>query len=120
MIFYEKLKELRKAKGWTQSELANKIGVQREQVSAYERGKYLPTTECVLKIANLFEVSIDYLLREDEGKQIVQRVIRDKELFQQIEELDSLAEEKERKQVKDLIDTVLWKIKLQNMVLSKQ
>ena len=59
--FNTRLKELRLEKGQTQKELANAIEVGRTTISEYESGKIVPKQEGLLKIANHFNVSVDYL-----------------------------------------------------------
>ena len=61
MCFSKRLKELRLERGQTQKELVNAIEVGRTTVSEYESGKIVPKQEGLLKIANHFNVSVDYL-----------------------------------------------------------
>ena len=61
MCFPKRLKELRLANGLTQKDLANAIEVGRTTISEYESGKIVPKQEGLLKIANHFNVSVDYL-----------------------------------------------------------
>ena len=61
MCFSKRLKELRLANGETQKELANAIEVGRTTISEYESGKIVPKQEGLLRIANHFNVSVDYL-----------------------------------------------------------
>lgn len=61
MCFPKRLKELRLANGLTQKDLANTIEVGRTTISEYESGKIVPKQEGLLKIANHFNVSVDYL-----------------------------------------------------------
>ena len=56
-----RLKELRLANGLTQKELAKSIEVGRTTISEYESGKIVPKHEGLLKLANYFNVSVDYL-----------------------------------------------------------
>lgn len=67
MTFDEKLLRLRRARGWTQEELADKIDVTRQALSKWESGAALPDTKNVVALANLFGVTTDYLLCEDGG-----------------------------------------------------
>lgn len=62
--FSKRLKELRESKGWTQDELANKLGVSRPAVAGYESEEKnrIPRKETLSKIADLFGVTTDYLL----------------------------------------------------------
>ena len=61
-----KLKELRKARGLTQDELATKIFVSRPMIAKYETNKAYPTSEVMERIANYFGISIDELTTKEE------------------------------------------------------
>ena len=60
------LAELRKAKGWTQLDLADSLGVTDKAVSKWERDIALPEVENLIKISDIFGVSLDSLLRGEE------------------------------------------------------
>ena len=62
MSFGEKLQALRKARGWSQEELAGQIHVSRQTLSKWESGGAVPDTENVIALSRLFGVSTDYLL----------------------------------------------------------
>jgi len=66
MRFEEKIVELRKAKGLSQEELAEQLGVSRQAVSRWELGQTLPDIPNLLQLCELFGVSADYLVREEE------------------------------------------------------
>ena len=58
------LSNLRKEKKWSQADLATQSGVSREMISKYERGIAIPSVDAAKKIADAFEVSLDYLVGE--------------------------------------------------------
>ena len=58
----ERLQELRKDAGLSQKDLAEKLCLSHHTISYYERDKSAPTDETKIKIAQLFNVSLDYLL----------------------------------------------------------
>lgn len=62
----ERIKELRVARGLSQVELAEKIGISKQSVSNWENDNIQPSIEMLIKIARTFSVSTDYLLGEDE------------------------------------------------------
>jgi transcriptional regulator with XRE-family HTH domain len=64
-IANQNLKYLRKLRGWTQEEFANKIGIKRSLVGAYEEERAEPNYEVLETLSDLFKVSIDDLLRKD-------------------------------------------------------
>jgi len=65
MILADKIMCLRKQKGWSQEELANKMGVSRQSVSKWESESAIPEMEKILVMSDIFKVSTDYLLKED-------------------------------------------------------
>lgn len=62
--FGEKLFKLRKQKGLSQEALAEALNTTRQAISKWENGQGFPETEKLLMIGNIFEVSIDYLLKD--------------------------------------------------------
>ena len=65
MKLSDKLIELRKAKGWSQEEFAEKMDVSRQAISRWENGTALPDAQNILRISKLFFVTSDYLLNDD-------------------------------------------------------
>lgn len=68
MAFAERLKELRKQAHLTQVELAKRLGIGQSSYADWERGKKKPTQENLVKIAQVLNVSIDYLVGNSEEK----------------------------------------------------
>ena len=67
MNFGEKIKELRKKRGFSQAELAEKIGVTQKTICNYENGTRFPKGQKIINgFADIFDVSIDYLLDDNE------------------------------------------------------
>ncbi|SKC77489.1 helix-turn-helix domain-containing protein [Maledivibacter halophilus] len=62
-----KLKHLRTSKDLTQKELANALGVSTRQIQNYEGNTQNPSKKVILKIMEIFNVSADYLLTEEEA-----------------------------------------------------
>lgn len=65
MILSEKIMMLRKQKGWSQEELAEKLGISRQSVSKWESAASIPDLSKVLKMSEIFNVSTDYLLKDE-------------------------------------------------------
>ena len=60
-----KIIKLRKANGWSQEELAEKLNISRQAISRWENGTALPDAQNILQISEIFHVSTDFLLNED-------------------------------------------------------
>lgn len=58
----ENIKEMRLRKNMTQSQLANKLGVSKQVISAYEKGKRMPSYDILFKLANIFSTTINDLI----------------------------------------------------------
>lgn len=65
MIFADKITELRKKNGWSQEELAERLGVSRQSVSKYESAQSIPDLDKLLRLASIFGVTTDYLLKDE-------------------------------------------------------
>jgi putative transcriptional regulator len=59
-----RLRELRSAKEWSQSDLAEKLGVSRQTINAIETQKYDPSLPLAFKIAELFKHSIEEIFAD--------------------------------------------------------
>lgn len=98
------MRELRKAKGWSQGELAERIDVHLTDVSRVETGKYIPALEFVVKAAHAFGVSVDTLLTDPANSTREVR-IEDKALAKRLRLLEVLAPE-ERQALLTVIDSM--------------
>ena len=66
MNFHEILKQLREKKGWTQNEVASVLNISKSTYVKYERGEREPRYRTLVALAELFQVSVDYLLGKTE------------------------------------------------------
>ena len=57
-----RLKDLRKRRGYTQVSLQMQTGIEQSLLSKFENGERIPPTETLLRLAEFYNVSIDYLL----------------------------------------------------------
>lgn len=62
MKFSERLKKLRKDTGLTQVDVASKLGISQQAYASWERGIKKPTQDNLVKIAQVLNVSVDYLV----------------------------------------------------------
>ena len=58
----DRIKKLREENNMTQTILAKKLGITRSSVNAWEMGISVPSTQYIIELANIFDVSTDYLL----------------------------------------------------------
>ena len=65
MKLSEKIIQLRKSKGMSQEQLATSLQVSRQSISKWELDEAYPDAHNLKMLANVFDVSIDYLLREE-------------------------------------------------------
>ena len=65
MILADKIIDLRKKNGWSQEELAEKLGVSRQSISKWEGAQSVPDMNRILAMSDLFGVSTDYLLKDE-------------------------------------------------------
>ena len=111
--FPDKLKNLRKNRGWSQGQLAQKIGADLQRISKYERGVMWPTMELMVRIAKAFEVSVDYLIRDEESAAIGK--IKNQTLLHQIEEVNNLPDE-ELQTVISFLDAFIKRKKFEEII----
>lgn len=77
--FYNRLTALRQDKRISQNELAKKTGLTRQAISLYETGKREPNLAVINRLADFFNVSVDYLLgRTDDPHNAEKKVIKEK------------------------------------------
>jgi transcriptional regulator with XRE-family HTH domain len=110
------LKSLRKKKGWSQTQLAEQIGSHLSHINRIETGKYNPSLDVVQKLANVFDVTIDYLI-SDTDEDFKEVRIEDKELMERVKLIDSLDAE-DRTALIRVIDSMLTKKKIMNLIVT--
>ncbi len=80
-MLQENLKNLRKQKGYSQEELASRLGVVRQTISKWEKGQSVPDSEMLMKLADVFEVTVSQLLgskimEEHQPDQVAEQLAR--------------------------------------------
>lgn len=88
MGFGEKLKECRKDKGLSQSELAKKLGTNHSIIGKYERNEVNPTIDAVRKLVNALDTTLGYLLGESEDK----AMLKDPVMMERLNDIHNLQE----------------------------
>ena len=98
-MFHENLKTMRKAKGYTQEELAIKLNVVRQTVSKWEKGLSVPDADVLCKIADVLDTDVSTLL----GEEIIEET--DKNAVAQ-----QLAKINEQLAIKNRRSKTVWKV----------
>jgi transcriptional regulator with XRE-family HTH domain len=102
MAIGDKIQALRKQHGWSQQQLAKMIGTSGPIVGRYERGEMTPSVEVAKRLADTFDVTLDFLV-DDTGKTAE---IKDKAMLQRIMELQALDAE-DQKTIVHVLDSLL-------------
>lgn len=76
----DKLKSLRKKKGLTQLQVANRIGMSKAVISSYEISNRTPPYDILIKLASLYNVSTDYLLGLENKRSVNVSGLTDKQI----------------------------------------
>jgi transcriptional regulator with XRE-family HTH domain len=97
-----KIQALRKQHGWSQQQLAKKVGTSGPIVGRYERGEMTPSVEVAKKLADTFDVTLDFLV-DDTGKTAE---IKDKAMLQRIMDIQALDAE-DQKTIVHVLDSLL-------------
>lgn len=100
----ERITQLRKQQNLSQDELAKKIEVSRTIIGNYERNANTPSIEVLLKMAKVFNVSVDYIIGEGQLSSF------DKDILKRIEDIEQLDDDT-KKHLFFLIDNVIQNFK---------
>jgi transcriptional regulator with XRE-family HTH domain len=110
------LRALRQVRGWTQGELAQKVGVHLTQINRVELGRTVPGVDFALRLARALGVTVDALLSPDEGAREVR--VEDKDLAERLRLLEGLDREK-RDVVIKVIDSMLTEQRMRQLLEQK-
>ena len=115
MSLGDNIRRIRKAKGWSQRFLAERIGTDASYINRIKTGKINPSVATIEPIADCLECSIDYLVK---GKDDPEVNISDKNLVERVQLIDTL-EEEDRKALMHMIDTMLTKKRMRDLLEGK-
>lgn len=96
MILADKIIEERKKNGWSQEELANKLGVSRQAVSKWESSGSIPDLQRILLMSELFGVTTDYLLKDEIEEERLNEYVETKTIKVSMEEANQYLDMKSR------------------------
>ena len=108
----QRIKQLRKQNNWTQKELAAKIDVRFPQLNKYECGLHAPPVEKLIKTAEVFDTTVDYLLT---GNHSEERPLHNLRLMERFEALQEFNTEDQEAVIK-LIDAMIVKNKVEGAI----
>lgn len=95
----ERIKQLREQKGYTQADLAKRLGITRSSVNAWEMGISVPSTQYIVELSNMFKVSTDYLLGQDTSATVSVSGLSEKDIQLVCALIAHLKERREDRQV---------------------
>lgn len=104
----ERIALLRKKKNWSQTDLSKAISASREAIGKYERNEAIPSVEVAKKIADILEVSLDYLV---DDKAVI---AFDKKTVKRLQDIDQLDEE-DKEHIFYMIDNLIKAAKLKTI-----
>lgn len=121
MDFTEKLIKLREAKGLSQYEVADRLGIKRPRYNAWEQGLAKPRADMIKKLAEFFEVSPDYLLGFDQSSVPSWATNKDIRDFKKMLEEDAPVmfdgvplDEEDKEKIKRVMEAIFWDAKKRN------
>ena len=116
--FAERLRLLRQQKGLSQTDLARKLDVQPNHIGRYERGESRPTAKSLKALAEVLEVSADYLFDGDEEGAAVAD-LKDRELLQLFTEIENFPQE-DKDAIKNVIDAFIARQRVRQIASNQQ
>lgn len=117
-IFGKRVKELRNKKGLSQDRVAQAIGISRSRYSHYENNRVEPDIELIRKIANYYDVKVDYLIgrteiENDNENDELEKILDDPDTQLMFNDWKNMSEE-ERKEAINMIKYIKFKNKGEN------
>ena len=88
-----RLQKLRKENGYSQEELADKLGISRQAVSKWERAESSPDTDNLIVLARLYHISLDELLYDNESNEEIRDRVADKTQDKEVGDSISLTDD---------------------------
>ncbi|MGD8399862.1 MAG: helix-turn-helix transcriptional regulator [Bacillota bacterium] len=104
MSLGENIYKLRKERKWSQDKLGKMVKIDGRQICRYEKENSVPSAETLRKLAEVFGVTVDYLLSANPDSELGKPQIKDPELFDFFREIDQMGP-KERSAIKFVLET---------------
>jgi transcriptional regulator with XRE-family HTH domain len=109
----KRIKEIRTRLGFTQSDLAKKVGMTYVQIGRYEARGAMPSSDALAKIADALNTTSDFLM-QGATTDVAQEKIKDKELLNLFKEIDALSN-KDKDTIKFVLDCIVTKRHVQQL-----
>ena len=110
--FGNRLKTMRKQKRWTQKELAAMLDIGLSQFNKYESGMHIPPIEKLIQLSELFDTTVDYLIK---GTGTDMQKLHNQKLLKRFQEIEHFNEE-EQDTVLQLLDAMIMKSKMTGVI----
>jgi transcriptional regulator with XRE-family HTH domain len=111
----DRIKEIRKQKGWSQNELSQKAGVSYAQLSRYEIKGSQPPAEVLNKLADALDTTVDYLINGDTNEK-AKSTLKDAELLQQFKAVEQMNDD-DRSVIKKVIGAFVTQSKIRQIAI---
>jgi transcriptional regulator with XRE-family HTH domain len=108
--FGKKLSECRKAKNLSQKDLAKLLNTSHSVIGKYEREEMTPSIEAAVKLANLLDTTVGYLLGENKAANL----FKDPAMLKRLQDIDNLAED-DKNGILYSLDNLLQAAKLKTL-----
>lgn len=112
----DRLVALRREHGYSQEELAARLGVSRQAVSKWERAESSPDTDNLIALARLYGVSLDKMLLADAHPDESEAAREEREVFEAAQAWEDAEKKKQKKAWKKTKEKLLWLLTLVMMV----
>jgi len=112
--FGQRLKSLRKDRGWTQKDFATQLGVRYQQLNKYEGGFNMPAVEMLITMSRLLDVTMDTLLT---GEVAPDQPITNTKLLDRFRALDAFPPDDQNAVIR-LIDGLVIKNRVENSLIN--
>jgi transcriptional regulator with XRE-family HTH domain len=113
----KRIQELRKKANLSQTELAQKINISYTQMSRYEIKGVLPPADVLKKLADVFGVSVDYIVSGDSGEK-AQAMLKDTKLLSLFKAVEEMSED-DKHIITELISTFIFQRDTQKRLTQK-
>ena len=110
-----KIRQLRKARAWSQAELAERLAIHMNHVSKLETGKFTPSIDLLKKMTEVFEVSADFLISDEDAADVTRIDLHNRSLMEKLKFIQEL-EEADQQAILNVLETYITKKKMRDLL----